>query len=219
MKISIKQCVAIAIGGAALAGSSASGQILASFSYSSLDSSFDAGSQVLTTASGSASTGEFVRQLAPVGMAMFDQGDASFMMDLAISNVDQMAGTADGIGTITLTDLDGDTITANVAGTFTRLPIIGSVSVLFFNALMTDLTFVSDDGFFDGTVGSASVDFSSTGLETFPGALVRLEITTAGFFTSSFSGGLAEVDGQIVPTPGTASLIALSGLIVARRRR
>ena len=219
MKISMKQSVAIALGGAALAGTSASGQILASFSYSSLDSSYDSGSQVLTTASGSVSTGEFVRQLAPTGMAMFAQGDADFMMDIAVSNVNAMAGTADGVGTITLTDLDGDTITANVAGTFSRLPVVGSVSVLFFNAMMSDLTFASDDGFFNGTTGSASVDFSSTGLETFPGALVRLEITTANFFTGSFSGGFAEVDGQIVPTPGTASLIALSGLVVARRRR
>jgi hypothetical protein len=203
----------IAIAGAAQA------DVIASFSFENLESSYDLGAQTLSTTSKGSSTGSVSRFIDPAGDADFGAGSADFALTLQVSNI--AGNAADGLGTLLIRDLNGDSITADIHGTFSYVPIFGSTGIIFFNGVIGDLVFndISGDGEFNGQTMSFSSDFSGTGLNAFSGAIQRLEINSMGFFTNGWSNLLAEVDGQIVPTPGVLGLLAASGLVGIRRRR
>jgi len=194
----------------------ASGQVALSMSFENLESSFDADTSVLATSSVGESTGSVTRRVSGPTQAAFGAGDADFSLELTISNIG--GTTADGNGSFTVTDLDGDTFTGDVAGTFNFVPTgPGARGVLFFGGTVDGASFTSDDGTFDGTVGSFDTDFP--GNDIFSGALQRLELSAPNFFERSFSGGVAEVDGQFVPAPASLALLGLGGLAATRRRR
>jgi MYXO-CTERM domain-containing protein len=205
---------------AVVAGSASAAPIL-SFGYTELAGSYDSGSGAFAAVAvddGALSTaGDVSRLAAPGSTANFNAGFVSrssfadVVLNLDVTNVS--GGSADGAGSITLTDDDGDTFTADVTGTFTD----GGSGFYFFTGLLANASFSGSS--FDGTDGgSFSTDLP--GDPPYDGALVQVYLDGAGgFFTHDFSGVSVQADGEIVPTPGSLALIGLAGLTTARRRR
>jgi hypothetical protein len=204
----------LASGGVAQAG------LVASFSYENLASNYDAGSQTLTTQTMASSTGSVTRELNPAGFADFGQGSADYALELEVSNV--MIDGATGVGSMVASDLNGDTLTADVSGDFEFVPFGGTgLGIIFFNGSLSNVFFndVSGDGSFDGDTSAFGLDFSAAGGGPFTGGIQRLQISEAQFFDGDFGNMLAEVDGQIIPAPAGTALLTLMGIGVARRRR
>jgi MYXO-CTERM domain-containing protein len=207
--------------GAALIATTASAQVFLSFDFIDLDGTYDPGTQQFTanaTAGGGLDTSGLVSRIqSPGGTAEFDAGflagvtqaDARFSMTL--SNI--TANSADGAGTFTITDHNGETLTGNLSGEWST-PGAGAI---IFNGLLDSVTLSATQDF----VGPSSGQFPVAGLPAQPwnGAVVHLAITPGGFFTSAFSGVSTQASGVLVPTPGTAALLALGGLVAMRRRR
>lgn len=211
----------IAVAGvlAVVAGTAAAAPIL-SFGYTELSGSFDSASgDFLAVAAndGTLSTaGDVSRLAAPFSTANFDAGfsDSAFadvVLDMDVTNI--FGGTAEGNGTITLTDADGDTFSATVTGDFTD----GGSGFYFFTGLLSNAAFTGSE--FNGTDGG-SFDTDLPGEPPYDGALVQLFLDgSGGFFSADFDGISVQVDGEIVPTPGSIALIGLAGLTSLRRRR
>lgn len=174
-------------------------------------------------------SGGFVtRNVAPGGTAQFAAGFvsspdlANYSMGLSVFN--KVGNTASGVGSFVATDANGDTLTGTIVGDRTLDPNTGWAqfgSFVSFSGILTNVSFAnnSGDGLFNGT-GGTSFDFVNGVIPPFSGALVQLFINTGGgFFTNSFTGIPTEVGAQLVPTPGAAGLLALGGLVAARRRR
>lgn len=208
-----------------LAASAASADI-ASFGFTDLNGSFNVGSMQFTamaTSGGESSTAGDVTRFAEGGgnTAEFDSGFfgggslANVEVIIDVSNV--VGPMADGNGTFTITDADGDTITGNVTGTW----FAGANGFVFMNGSTNNVLFNNlTDGSFEGPSGG-SFDISGLVDEYF-GALSILLRTPqgVGFFNASFSEVSTQVDGLIVPTPASIALagcgLALAGV---RRRR
>lgn len=206
------------------------GQDLFSFTDSDLDGDFSIpgrglGDGLFTAVDDGDTDGDVTRKVAPAGTALFAgtlvdggfPGAASFdlTMDIFITG----PGTADGSGELTLTDLDGDTITgvvegqwfqndsANFAGSWTGIQITDNGTL---------------DGMFDGTDGSVLIsDFAGGG--PFNGNIITLVFQN--WFADgqgtpqTFQDASTFASGAIVPEPATLGLLALGGLGVLYRRR
>ncbi len=198
---------------------------LISFGFTDLSTAFDVNTSLLTASSvdfgNLSSGGDVSRLIGSLGDAEFDSGFESlgtlghFDLSMSISNV--MIDTADGLGTIQITDANGDTITSDISGDWS---LVGGIFYVFSGVL--DNVFVNDnsgDGLFDGpSGGSFSTSFLSP--QPFNGAAVYLYFgKPGGFFSKDFSGVSGEIAGEIVPAPGAAALLGLSGLVAMRRRR
>jgi len=203
-------------------GTASAGSLLSSFSYENLHSSYTSGTNLLTASATLDSTGSVSRLTGPSSpsTAMFNTGSANFTLDITVSNIG--ATTADGAGTMTATDLNGDTLTAVVDGSFSYHPLVGPIGIIFFDGELNDVFFndISGDGEFNGDGGTKfSTDFSAFGQQPFFGGIQRLQVGTSGFFLDDWTSELAEVDGQIVPTPGSMVMLGVATLAAARRRR
>lgn len=222
--MSLKYCALGAVAAAGIVGSLtsvASADVVLSFGYTDLAGSYD-GAGGFKALAATSSTGDVTRLLSPAGQADFQTGffggsSADFALDLSVSSIG--ATTAEGDGSFTITDANGDTITGKISGDFST-PGFG---ITFFNGLLTDVlvTDVSGDGTFDGSVSGTSfgIDLSPiTG--PLDGALVQLFINTGstGFFGGPFSGVSTQVAGEVIPAPASLALLGL-GLITAGRRR
>lgn len=205
---------------AGTAGIAAAAPIL-SFGYTEVSGSFDSGSSTFAAVAvddGPLSTaGDVSRLASPGSTATFEAGFinrsafADVVLNMAISNIG--SGTADGSGTITLTDDDGDTFSATVTGSF----IDGGTGFYFFTGLLSNASFAGAE--FNGTDGG-SFDTDLPGEPPYDGALVQLFLDGAGgFFSHDFDGISVELDGEIVPTPGAIALLGLASLTGTRRRR
>jgi hypothetical protein len=205
---------------ALVAGSvSAANAQLASFTYSDLLGSYDTNTNIYRAVAGDLSAGDVTRISAPGGSAQFDTGfvldptQANYEVELLIGNI--QAGTADGDGTLVITDDNGDTITGNLAGEFRvfggAVAYEGELSNVFFND-------ISGDGTFDGsTAGSFSTNFPAN--PPFDGSVVSLFFNPGDFFGSGFEDQITLSSGLIVPAPAGAAMLGLAGLVAARRRR
>src|SRR5690606_7179699 len=109
--------------------------VLLDFAYNSLEGDYDVSTGDFTARAvnqSELSTSGNVRRLVnPEGTAAFDEGfaglsSADILVDLDITNI--VGDNADGSGTITITDIDGDTITGSVSGVWVRMG-----DALFFN--------------------------------------------------------------------------------------
>lgn len=210
-----------------LAGTASAGVIL-TYSYNDLDGSYIANDAtsgnfqaVAADLPNFRSSGEVSRLSSPEGNAQFRPGfviqdaNADFQLFLAVSNND---GTrADGLGRFVATDVDGDTLSADIVGEWRN----GGSGITFFNGLLSNVVFSDPSGTFDGSNGtSISTDFSPFE-QPFSGAIVQLFINTSsgGFFNQSFNDIATDVDGHVViPAPGALALLGLGGLAVLRRR-
>ncbi len=147
--------------------------------------------------------GDLYRNIAPAGTAYFSgnwAGAADFAMTMTISNV--TANSADGSGTFTYVDKDGDTVAGNVAGMWDRdlHRFDGSLSNVAYTPVVNNT--------FDGTTsGSVSMIFDAA--TPWYGALI--ELTSNVWFDQSFRTQGGSIDATVTPVPA-ALLIGLLGL-------
>ena len=140
------------------------------FGFTDLDTDYDLATGAFTAVSDSATNGEVSRTVAPVGTAAYDAdftgGIAAVDFALTISNV--TPNSADGIGSVSIAGLDGDTITADLEGTWTRLAGFGFFTGTVSNLCLNEL----GDGIFEGpTGGGFSMDFDSYVREPYAGMM------------------------------------------------
>lgn|GEM_PF-2867164 len=171
------------------------------------------------------SSGRAQRLVPPAGTARFDWGlpvlaplgSSSLLVTLSLTNIDTFAQTADATGTITVVDFDGDVISGDVSGSWTRTSVDADFSG---DVTSVDFDSTGGNGTFDGNLaGSFSMDFS----DFFP----VLGITTdfsglpgGSFFDTDFEDLGAGVNSRLVPSPtaGLLGIIGLIGVAWARRR-
>ncbi len=208
----------------ALAGNSAFGADLMSFTYSDLSGSFDSNSLLFNATDTQVSAGDVTRLLSPGGDAVFAgtvAGNgfpslAAVDLSLDISNI--TATTADASGMLTMTDVTGDTIIGSIQGTWDN---VSGIAAVFTGTLSNILMSNSGDGTFDGNSGPGfSMNFPVT--PPFDGAVVTLE--SGNWFGTAaspndFSGATTLISGVIVPEPATLGLLALGAMAVAFNRR
>lgn len=217
----------LALTGLVLAAGTASADVIATFGYTDLNGSYtatDANGGVFTAVAsdlpGLSTSGDVTRNAAPGGTAEFDAGfmslgtlaDAVINLSVNITGVNQ----ATGAGTVVLTDVDGDTMTADIAGDW----ISPGFGVVFFSGLLNNV-FFNDNGVGDGTFNgiTGGFDMDLPGTPPYIGAFSQLYIRfNQGFFTSNFTGQTVSADGQIVPAPGALALVGVAGLFARRRR-
>lgn len=218
---------AIALVLSAVAASASAQNNILSFTYSDLNGSFsrtganDGVMTALAASSGALQTaGDVTRLVGSGGSALFEAGfkntstaDAQF--NIVVSAINDITKTALGNGTFTLTDVDGDTITGQINGSF----LAQGSSFIFFNGVLNAVAFNDNtDGLFEGSLmGAADLDFSFEGPYT--GALVQLTFGQGNFFASDFSSRATLASGLIVPAAGPTALLGFAGLAAARRRR
>ena len=199
---------------------------LMSFGYTDLNGSFSAGSSLFTAVDDGDSDGDVTRIIAPASTAFFN-GDgavgfpsgAAFNLSATLTGLTSAGATvAPGDGSITLTDVNGDTFTGNIEGDWVN--VSGSAH---FNGILTNVTpnNTSLDGTFDGNSGSFSMNFPAT--PPFTGNVITLEFgnwfTTGAGVPQSFSGATTLTAGAIVPEPATLAMLALGGLAALTRVR
>lgn len=148
------------------------------------------------------------------GFAVDTLADFSLSMQVTPHN----SSIYNGIGSFTITDIDGDTIVGEVAGRWHRLTnnesaFIGTIGNFFLNGET-----------FNGTLGNSfSMDTTGYGMEPFDGAVTILKAGSwfsSGASTDSIALSQGTVVGQVIPAPGAALLGLLGlGLTGARRRR
>ncbi|MBX3323976.1 MAG: hypothetical protein KF757_13420 [Phycisphaeraceae bacterium] len=210
-----------------LAASVASADI-ASFGFTDLNGSFDATNMVFTAVAftgGLGSSSGDVTRFAEGGGATAEYGPGFFgggslgnvVITIDITNV--VGSTADGSGSFTITDADGDIITGDVTGQW----FAGAFGFVFMNGATTNITFDRNgvgNGTFDGPNGGS---FDSDSLASvYYGALSILlrTPTGVGFFTDNFAEVSTQADGLIVPSPASIALAGLGlGIAGYRRRR
>lgn len=213
----------LAAGVVAAAAGLAGADAISSFGFINLDGEFDAGTSRFTaTATDGAfrTSGEVNKLIGSMGTARFAPGFASggtqadVEIEMDISNI--TGSSADGSGSFTITDADGDTLTGRISGQW--LPGVGGFT--FFNGELSNIMFndISGNNEFAGPTGGS---FSFNGLGgTYEGAMVNVFVDAAsGFFSNSFSGVAVQSDGVIIPAPAGAALLGLGGLLAVRRRR
>lgn len=200
----------------------ASGQDVLSFTYSDLNGSFDTASSTFTAIDDFDTDGDVTRLIDPIGDAFFagtlaDGGFAmsgAFDLSLTLSNITLLG--ADSVGTLTIVDLTGDQITADVTGNW-----LYNGSANFFGLLNNvAVVDISGDGTFDGDSGSS---FSLAFPDQLAGNTIALAFGT--WFTNDlggpqgFSGVTTLASGAVIPEPTTLALLALGGLIATARKR
>ena len=220
--VNTKACVFGLVAACGLA-STASATVVATFGYSDLRGSYNSGAGQFTAVAvdnGSfQSAGDVTRLLAPGGTAQFEPGfvsnpQSNFTLNISVFNI--VGNTADGSGSFTATDLNGDRLDGNIRGNW----ISPGSGIVFFNGLLTNVVFTSVSG--DNNFNSADGGFTLTGLtgNVYSGALVQLFTRVGGgFFNSSFDNVSTLVAGDLVPTPGAAALLGIGGLFALRRNR
>ena len=187
------------------------------FGFHSLDGDFDGVSSFTANATAVSlggpynSDGYVNRVVAPMGSVNFAPGFVTgagmedYNMSMTIGAI--TATTATGAGSLTITDVDGDTITADVSGTWsTPGGPFASFSGLLSNVMLNENT---DGVFEDAGAGSISMDFDARQLEPYNGAIITL--FTGSWFSSAFSNQDTLVNATVIAIPAPAALV-LGGL-------
>jgi len=204
---------------ALIAGAATANAQIASFTYSDLLGSYDTSTNIYRAVAGNITSGDVTRISAPGGSAQFDTGfildptQANYDVELLVGNI--QGGTADGNGSLTITDDNGDTITGDLDGEFAvfggSVSYEGQLSSVFFND-------ISGDGTFDGTTsGSFSTAFPAS--PPFDGSIVSLFFNPGDFFGTGFDNQITLSSGLIVPAPAGFALLGAATIFAARRRR
>lgn len=213
----VKNTLSIAMLGSLSAAASA-GTPIASFTYSDLLGSYNANTGVYSAVAGSTSAGDVTRFGAGGGSADFNTGfldtptSADYALELMLGNI--TGSNATGNGTLTITDDNGDTLTAMVTGGFRLFG--GSVA---YEGLLSDVFFndLSGDGSFDGT-SSGSFSNSFIG-QPYSGSTISLFFDPGSFFGGSFTNEVTLSSGLVIPSPASFGGLALVGLVASIRRR
>lgn len=216
-----------AIGVLALAGSTASADIVASFGFTDLQANFmldDGTGNGMFTADGTlASSGDVTRLLATGGTTLYSPGDiddapTSVHFEISVFNIDSVEKTAEGVGSFSISDADGDVLMGTFSGDWSG----AGFGFTFYGGSGVDFEFDSSagNGTWDGPAGgSFSTDF---GVDQLIGAVSLLfQQPNTEFFSESFFETSAQADGiMIIPAPGALALGGIGlGLASVRRRR
>lgn len=206
----------------AFAAASSAGVIL-SYGYTDLMGSFD-GSMFSASAAdvGTLQTaGDVTRLDGAGGTAQFEPGfvglgDMSdFIVNISVTNL--TPNSARGSGSFLATDRNGDTISGDIEGDW-RTPGRG---IAFFNGLLSNVVLTNNSG--DGIFDSPDGGFVMSDMRgSYSGAVVQLFTNvSAGFFNTNFQQVSTQISGEIIPSPGSAALLAMAtvGLLVPRRTR
>jgi hypothetical protein len=180
------------------------------FHLGNLSVNYDGGNSVTTTDITGLTSGSLYRNLTPASTAQFDAaswgtaGSESLLISMTLSNL--TATTADAIGTMTFVDVDGSTIAADLAGTWT-----GTSGLPIFTGQLTNVTHTPTTDTFDGHTGSVDMQFSDP--QPWIGAIVQLVATTNWFVPDKvgFTARGGSIDVSVVPVPG-AVLLGILGL-------
>lgn len=210
----------LALGVTALVAVPASAQIVGDFDFQNLSADYqvtgaDTGTFIVSADANS--SGSVSNLIGGTDYALFDQGfavtfgPAAFDLVLNLSNI---TGTsADASGTITISDIDGDTLTGTITGEWT---LFGGVA--FFTGDLSDVVFSNPGGSFSGGLS----DIIAPG-GVFFGAIQAMSVDprlTQTFFGSDLQGVAVTAQAQFIPTPGAAALFGLGlGGLATRRRR
>lgn len=203
----------------------ASADVIVSYAYSDLNGSFDSSTGIFTADAfdGAAfSTGGDVSRInAHAGTADFPTGfmglatAADVRIDMMVFNI--TGTTADGTGSVELTDINGDILRASFSGSW---QIVNPFGFMFFNGVADDYEFInlSQDGTFDGVSGSFAI---ADLLDTFFDGALSLLLRNPGGFGDDFADRSTQADGILIPTPGVLMIAGAGvlGMIVPRRRR
>lgn len=199
-------------------------QAVLTFSYSDLSGQYVGGPSGGTftaraSSVGLVTSGIVSRVVELPNQAVFNPGfESGLAFSDAVFNISVFAKTtflAQGAGTFTLTDLNGDTIVGTIGGTWVR----GSRGEHYFNGNLTNVALQnnSGDNTFSGDIGGFDMGFAAGA--NLRGVLVSLTVRQGvGFFDTAFANNATQVSGQVVPTPG-AMVLAGVGLLAAGRRR
>lgn len=137
-----------------------------------------------------------------------------FALQMAISNINATGTTADGAGSVTLLDVDGDTIQGNFAGSWTTVN-----RALIFSGSMSEVVYLptgAGGNIFTGDIGFMSTVFPVPAPWT--GVLIELNQTGLSFLNSWGDGTPADeiggargagVEAAVVPVPAALLLGAL----------
>ncbi|MBX3364359.1 MAG: hypothetical protein KF866_06290 [Phycisphaeraceae bacterium] len=219
----------IAAGVIATAGTAATATVTLTYGFTDLSGAYamnDPSNPNLggsfSAMAGVTSAGDVTRLATPGGTATFldDFVNRNAFADVAIniSVFNRVGMLAQGSGTFTITDADGDQLIGDIDGTW----IGGSLGV-YFNGDLSNVRFVNVstvNNTFDGVDGG-SFGMDLPGQEPFIGAYVQLFLRTGnmGFFGRDFSGISVQAAGEIIPAPGSLALAGVAGLLAIRRRR
>jgi hypothetical protein len=218
--------ISAAVGLAAVATMASADVAITTFTYSDLDTSYftnDGVSGLFTARAGADSSGDVTALVSGAETAEYasafatdDSSLADVVFEMNISNI--TANSADASGSFTITDVDGDTISGALVGSWARAFAGGTI--LFFNGTLNDVVYsAGGDGVFEGTDG-AGFDLTPYLLNNaFSGGLVQVSFGVQSFFDESFELSGSQFSGTIVPTPGAAALLLGAGGVIARRRR
>lgn len=221
------QALAVLAASAFAAGASAQ---IATFTFSDLAGSYDNPNKVFSADASSMTSGDVTRLLSAIsggtGSAQYDTGFTSLgtLADVNITlNIGvPMGGMASAVGGLTITDSNGDTLTADINGAFSLLGPAISFDGFLGNVFFNDN---SGDGTFDGpSSGSFSSNFFPF-FEPYDGTIIQLFFSPGSFFGQSFNNipvlasGLIVPDPTIPPAPGSVLAILGAGLMASRRRR
>jgi hypothetical protein len=231
MKVQNKTIWTLALATAGLVGAApAQGGLddpLFTFGFTELDGDYNYNGDLTGTFTAQASSeasggpfntaGDVTRVLAPNGTADYDVGfvdlgtDADVQLQMQITGVTN--SEANGVGQFTITDVDGDSITGQISGSWARLGgFFGS-----FRGVASNVTLnAKGDGIFEGpSGGSWNMDLPFAA--PYNGAIIVLE--TGNWFTRAFNDTDTQVEAAFVPVPGGALLAAIGIGLVSRRRR
>ncbi len=199
-----------------------------SFGYNNLDGSFNSSSSLFTASDDSGSSGQVLRIVPVTGDANFlgTAGDAGFpglaAFDLSLNLTDITSTSANSTGTITFTDINGDSLTGDVTGLWNEF--VGGITAGTFQGEITNFVSVdiSGDNTFDGNTGSGFSTLFDAGFP-FSGAVLSLEFgnwfTDGGGVPTDFSNATTSATGVVVPEPATLALLGLGSLAFAAKRR
>lgn len=181
------------------------------FHFGSLDSSFDGSSAFSTSTNPTLTSGSVTRQRVPQAVANFLAGQwglgGNLGLSMTITNI--TASSAVGSGSFAITDINGDIISGQLSGTWSRVNVSNVFSGMLSNVSFADN---SGDGNFDGHLGSASMSFPQP--IPWHGSLIQLSTTGTWFSQGAYSTTSGSVDASVVPVPG-AVLLGMIGLTIA----
>jgi len=200
--------------------------VLVSMTFDDLAGSYSTSTGMFTAmavnTSSLRSSGDVSRLVVPEGTAAFSPGFVSqadqgnFVLSIAVGSL-SLSGTRSGLGSFTVTDADGDTITGAINGSWRNL----GLGFIAFDGVLENV-YVNDNGAQDGTFNGSNGgawDLDLNAAEPYTGALVQLVLGANGFFSSNFTNRATGVTAQIVPAPGSVALLGLGVAIAARRKR
>jgi hypothetical protein len=166
------------------------------------------------------SAGQVSRLDYAAGDAQFETGFvshgslASFRLDISVSVLfpNQLAI---GSGSLRSVDRNGDSITADIDGSWIYDTVEGFI---YFNGALSNVVVnnPSGDNSFDG---SAFGGWTIAGNNATEGALTQIVFGAGSFFNGNFNNAATGVTAQIIPAPASLALIGLGGLAAGRRRR